>query len=245
MGNKDKAKKRQERLRQQKHSQRYLKPKEPPKPTDEISLTPGPLELERHGILIKARVDIPGKLKVLLQKVHRVIPNAVHGYILLDTGATKTCISEHAAIELGLKPTGMANTAGVAGVSQVPAYTVRLDLPDFAISSEREMIAVKDMKHVSVSGGKRLIGLLGRDFLKHAELIYDGDKGEIKIKVKRETLKKPMPAIAHPVAIVPPALTPSSVITPVSGPAAPTAVTVPAGTICAAPDTPTPPSSGA
>ena len=193
MGNKEKAGKRKERLLQEKHKRHFQKPPPPPQPVDEIVLKPGVALLRQEGVLVKARFQVPQGLATILQKNHQPVPKPLIGFVLVDTGASQTAISESAAQDLGLKPRGMRNVAGVAGNDQRPTYFATITLTDFVISGQFEMVAVKDMKYVGADKSRRLIGLLGRDFLQHAHLGYDGPKGEVKITVSRDTLAQVKP----------------------------------------------------
>jgi len=117
---------------------------------------------------------------------------AEQGALLVDTGAESTCIALQVAQHLGLESIGEQETASAGGLYQAHKFAVGLRIwampPDDhekalecwgCFSSEKTMYdtiipgAVRDECNQSVA----YIGLLGRDFLRHARLTYDGTTG--------------------------------------------------------------------
>jgi hypothetical protein len=129
------------------------------------------------------------------------IPTPVSGILLLDTGASITCISLKAADELGLTPTRMASGYGASGPTHNPIFFARLQISiaasnrrtDFAW--EQEVQGVPDLEkqcQVSYAGVPReLVGLLGRDILRHCRVKYDGILGKVRIEFDMRTLTAP------------------------------------------------------
>lgn len=58
----------------------------------------------------------------------RPIPERVVGLVLIDTGATKTCVSNEAAQSLGLRPLRIADGLGAGGIHRNPVYFVRFEI---------------------------------------------------------------------------------------------------------------------
>lgn len=160
-----------------------------------------PESLQSIGPIIEAKCSIPASMAAKLLKAGRPVPAPVTGFLLIDTGARSTCIADDVAKELGLFQVGNANTYGAGGLHSNPVYAACLEMmvstaggKTMSVKLESSLLGIPDLnKHimsmgVQVDGGSqtkqvRLIGLLGRDFLRHARFTYDGDDGLIRIVV--------------------------------------------------------------
>ncbi len=146
------------------------------------------------GPIVYASWRVPEPLEAILQEAGKPVPSPVLGGLLLDTGAGKTCISENAAHDLGLNPIRLAKTYGAGGEYELSVVNARLG---FRVSSSRSEHDVSFETEAQViplleAGGRqmglrsgdtdiRLIGLLGRDLLRHAQVSYDGINGSFEI----------------------------------------------------------------
>ena len=74
------------------------------RPTTFVHGYPSPEHLAALGPLVVASWSLPHRLVEKLQKQGRPVPQPVTGALLIDTGATKTSVSEKAAGDLALKP---------------------------------------------------------------------------------------------------------------------------------------------
>jgi hypothetical protein len=153
------------------------------------------------GPMLQAMCAVPPALADLLQAAGRPVPPPVLGLMLIDTGAGQTCIAMDAAQELGLKAVDLRRTGGVHGVNvnEVFEVYVALRLVDSqgnhtTVRSVRPMIGVPNLgdqirpeifQTSTAEHPKRLIGLLGRDFLKHTTMVYRGSQGAVEIAVDR------------------------------------------------------------
>ena len=156
------------------------------------------------GPIVRAQWGVPTVQGNLLKALGKSVPNPVAGHMLIDTGAAKTCIAEDVAIELGLKPIGKARTFGAHGQGEANKYVAHFSFSIKNKSSnlliEREMItaAIPQLNEAysvfSVRDGEddpvRLIGLLGRDFLQHTKLVYDGIRGSYSIAMSLESMNR-------------------------------------------------------
>jgi hypothetical protein len=153
--------------------------------------------LQVAGPLIIASWSVPDQYRAALLAAGRPIPPPVSGELLIDTGASSTCISQQAASELGLQALRLMPNYGAGGISQLPVFWVHLaisitDEKSGAMRTlEREYEAVgvpdleKAMDPLNLGQGDRrvrLIGLLGRDIMRHATLVYDGPSARYELK---------------------------------------------------------------
>jgi hypothetical protein len=120
------------------------------------------------------------------------------GYMLIDTGATGTCIALDVAQEMGLTPIRLTQSYGAHGLQENPIFFAHLDVvfdapgkAATAITGDRDVTGVKDLHkfidHMQIKPTPgfphRLIGLLGRDWLRHGTLLYEGSKGRFEFKL--------------------------------------------------------------
>jgi predicted aspartyl protease len=158
--------------------------------------------LEHLGPVIDAQWRVPPELARRLVDAGRDVPDPVNGQLLVDTGASKTCIALSAAIELGLKPIRREKTHGVAGEDELDVYRaeIRMEFHQprktevFVVGATRDVLGVPDLENVFPARSMetrrrgRLIGILGREFLKHGLFFYGGSEGRIQLWVDPDTL---------------------------------------------------------
>lgn len=168
-----------------------------------------PRDLVTIGPIIKATWSVPAPLKRKLAAAGRPVPASISGRLLVDTGATSTCISSAVASELGLQVVDTRETYGAHGLQKtdIVLATLTISISNDAglqtlITRDQLVSAVPDLEtlfqQMGVRDGNvdsgRLIGLLGRDFLRHAILTYNGPKGRITIEIDPSHMKeKPAP----------------------------------------------------
>ena len=148
------------------------------------------------GPVVVASWSVPAALEEKLAVIGEPAPAAVTGALMIDTGASATCISRRAASELGLKPIRVATTYGAHGARDAHVHLARLRIvighsmsrATTCIDYECEAQEVKDLERFAEAAGlrrgehpMRLIGLLGRDLLRHARFQYDGLAGQIDV----------------------------------------------------------------
>ncbi|MFN7975089.1 MAG: aspartyl protease family protein [Acidobacteriota bacterium] len=213
---------RKERIRQEKHQKRLDESKERQAsgagalaPPSFIDLVYGSVDmLHAVGPLVPAAWTIPAALEETYKENGSPVPSAVHGFLLIDTGATRTCISLEAAAELHLNARRVIRTHGAGGLTENAMFWARLQIDienarrdvttaelDQEVAGIPGLEANYDRRDVKFSKGHgvepttkvRLIGLLGRDFLRHATLIYEGSQGHVRLSLDRESFRPKPP----------------------------------------------------
>jgi len=181
--------------RETKAEKRARKGRKPPTSITEHYASPRDLQLV--GPLVWVAWSVPESLAARLRAAGRAVPAPVSGRLLVDTGASATAISVEAAQELGLQPVDIGHTYGAHGLQQNPIYEAHLSVSitgpggqsgveaDLRVSGIRDMEAMFQKLGVKTGGrdGGRLVGLLGRDFLRHTVLTYNGTYGVVTIKI--------------------------------------------------------------
>jgi hypothetical protein len=130
-----------------------------------------------------------------MQRAGRPIPPHIAGALLLDTGATRTCIALKTAIDLGLQPRRMQAGYGAAGKHSNPVFLARLEIKIvdpvtnkmYGFAWEQEVEGIPELHNFAAPltwQGKTMpvSGLLGRDILRHARIHYDGPAGRMRFE---------------------------------------------------------------
>ncbi len=93
---------------------------------------------------------------------------------LVDTGASESCIDSALAQKLELPAVDTGYISGVQGASETVIYLAQIYVPRLNWTIYGRFSGV----HL-VSGGQPHNALLGRDFLRHFVLTYDGRTGDV------------------------------------------------------------------
>ena len=153
------------------------------------------------GPLVPEAWTIPLHLEEQYRRTGTPAPKPVSGFVLVDTGATETCISLKAAEELGLLPRRMKRTYSAGGLARNPVFWARLmieiqtavgtttaglddevvSVPHLEDSIRALGIKVGAPRRSAAKVPVRLIGLLGRDLLRHATLLYEGTRAHFRL----------------------------------------------------------------
>jgi predicted aspartyl protease len=96
---------------------------------------------------------------------------------LIDTGASDSCIDNDLAIELNLPIVDQRVASGSAGKHKINLYLAQIHIP----SIPRTLWGRFGGVHLS-AGGQLHSALLGRTFLQHFKLIYDGRTGAVDLE---------------------------------------------------------------
>ena len=119
---------------------------------------PGPLAV--HGPTVAVQVGYGGTLTDTLYPA------------LVDTGAGECCIDSALAAELGLPVVDRQSVSGVGGRFEVSIHEAQLYVPALDFTMTGRFAGV----HLT-QGGQPHWALIGRTFLLHHTLVYDGQKG--------------------------------------------------------------------
>lgn len=89
----------------------------------------GPLMLVQNGPLLTVSWALPESRVKALALGGKTIPAPVNGAMLIDTGASQTCIDIDIAEELGLDVVGRRSGFGFGGHHTSPVYNAVLVIP--------------------------------------------------------------------------------------------------------------------
>ena len=103
------------------------------------------------------------------------LPPTLHP-ALVDTGATESCIDTTLAVSLKLPVVERGEVAGVGGLMEVDYHLAQIYAPELDFGVMKRFAGVE----LRVGGGPHL-ALVGRDFLRHHHLTYDGPSGGVTI----------------------------------------------------------------
>jgi len=106
-------------------------------------------------------VPIPGKTKLPA---------------LVDTGAGESCIDSLLAAQLNLPIVNKRKQAGAHGAKMVNIHMAQVHIPALNFILYGEFAAV-DLR----IGGQSIDALIGRTFLQHFKMTYDGTTGDVEI----------------------------------------------------------------
>ena len=95
---------------------------------------------------------------------------------LVDTGATESCIDALLAAKLGLPIVDRRKIAGAGGVHEVNVYLAQIRVVTLNVNIHGSFAGV-NLK----DGGQQHSVLLGRTFLRHVTMLYDGKTGKVTI----------------------------------------------------------------
>ena len=103
-------------------------------------------------------------------------PRSETVYALIDTGATQSCIDHKLALDLGLPVVDVQQVAGAGGLTDHDVFMAKVSIPGLKMDQFGRFTGVALAK-----GGQPHRVLLGRTFLQHIIMIYDGIRGQVTI----------------------------------------------------------------
>lgn len=148
--------------------------------------------LQGAGPVMLASWWLPEALRMQLRAEGKNVPDPVSGLLLVDTGASGSCIDDQVARDLGLLPVRIGRSHGVHGEADVNVYNALLHIAISDGSAQKEyfregetmgVVGISDSyPEVDFHGEKRrLVGLLGRDVLRNTKFNYDGVNGKLRM----------------------------------------------------------------
>ena len=96
---------------------------------------------------------------------------------LIGTGASESCIDSELAAILELPIVDRIKVAGVGGTEELNLHAAQISIPDMALNLYGRFAGV----HL-VAGGQNHRALLGRSFLLHCDMTYNGAAGSVTIR---------------------------------------------------------------
>jgi hypothetical protein len=103
--------------------------------------------------------------------------NVVGVYALVDTGALESCIDDDVAQQAGLAIMNRRAMSGSAGRHLVSVYLAQIHVPSLSQTIYGEFCGV-DL----TGGGQTHRALIGRTFLRHYKMTYDGATGDVTLE---------------------------------------------------------------
>ena len=93
---------------------------------------------------------------------------------LVDTGASESCIDDELAMRLNLPIVSHRQVSGVGGTVDVNEYMAQIYLPELNFTILGPFAGVQ-----LIAGGQRHYALIGRTFLRHFNMAYEGRTGSV------------------------------------------------------------------
>lgn len=135
------------------------------------------LQILELGPVIDVLIHISAPRKVAMESAGLVTPNQVRSRLLIDTGASCTCLDEEVIKSLNLTPSGTTSihtpSTTEGNSHQCNQYDVSLIIPHNALSRQFHAVPVVESKF----SHQGIDGLLGRDVLNQCVFIYNGELG--------------------------------------------------------------------
>lgn len=128
--------------------------------------------------------------------------------MLIDTGAASTCIALDAAQELALTPLRLEKSYGAGGLHELPVFGAQLTIiivdhmgREVTVNGDLQAKGIPELgeyfRNLPVqfqdAFPKRMVGLIGRDLLRHATFVYKGSIGQFDFKLDLNTLAQRIP----------------------------------------------------
>lgn len=110
---------------------------------------------------------------------------------LIDTGAGESCIDSRVAEQLRLPLIDREERVGAFGSKEVDIYLAQIHVPGLAMTIYGKFAAVE-----LIMGDQPHKALLGRTFLRHVRLVYDGTRGSVSVETTPLT-PHPLGAVAN------------------------------------------------
>src|ERR1700722_15263570 len=104
------------------------------------------------------------------------VPGITQVHALVDTGATECCIDSMLAAQLKLPIVDRRQISGIAGSHLANVYLAQVHVPILKVTMNGAFSGV-DLK----AGGQVHSALIGRTFLRHFKMIYEGKTGTVTV----------------------------------------------------------------
>lgn len=131
--------------------------------------------IKPEGPLLRVSIGVSHARAFALQAEGLIVPEPVIADLLIDTGASGSCICTNIASALGLAPTGIVNvlTPSTGTTPQpVPTYDVAMSFQGLTPVDANNLPTLSVTSNNFATQG--IDGLLGRDVLSYAHMFYNG-----------------------------------------------------------------------
>jgi hypothetical protein len=128
--------------------------------------------LQLDGPTVAIEIGVPTALAEFLTRSGLPVPAPRTGYALVDTGASLTAVDESIASSLGIEPIGQMRLS--TPTRSMPGWLYAVQLTCSGVGMPR--LEVLDVVGCSLQP-QGFIALLGRNFLRNALFVYDGEAG--------------------------------------------------------------------
>jgi predicted aspartyl protease len=134
--------------------------------------------LQQRGPIVQVTIGISQTFAEQLLQQGTALPSPVSGNALLDTGASTTCIDDAVAQSMGLPAIDVVTMASASHEStQQNVYPIHMQIVGSPIPVEVPNAIGANLR---VQG---IIALIGRDYLQHCTLHYNGVTGAITLSI--------------------------------------------------------------
>jgi predicted aspartyl protease len=133
-----------------------------------------PNVLLNTGPILEAEIDIPPALMDYLKQQKKRAPKPIKGWILIDTGATRTAVDERTIKKLKVSSIGTTQVTTARGKKTCGLYPCKLRFTSTAIPDiDLTRATGVNLARQSVAN-KPIIALLGIDVLSKVVFVYNG-----------------------------------------------------------------------
>ncbi len=139
---------------------------------------PPSIALLQHGPIVQVVVGLAQSFTDQLLQQGQSLPQPIAGNALIDTGASMTCIDELAAQNLSLPAIDVVQMTSASHDSiQQNVYPIQMQIVGSPIRVE---VPRAIGANLATQG---LLALIGRDYLQHCTLFYNGLTGGITLSI--------------------------------------------------------------
>ena len=130
-------------------------------------------QLAVYGPTIFAQIGFDPSFVPGTTKGSPVLPSTIF-HALIDTGAGESCIDSLLATQLNLPIIDRRSVSGVHGSQEVNMHLAQVHFPKLGFTLFGAFAGV----HLA-AGGQPHLALIGRTFLRHFRMVYDGLTGDV------------------------------------------------------------------
>jgi predicted aspartyl protease len=139
---------------------------------------PPAVALQQRGPIVQVMIGLAQTFADQLLQQGTALPSPVSGHALIDTGASTTCVDDTIAQFMGLPAIDVVTMASASHAStQQNVYPIHMQIVGSPIRVEVPRAIGANLQ---VQG---IIALIGRDYLQHCVLHYNGLTGAITLSI--------------------------------------------------------------